>query len=96
MTFVRRGGAKTGLAALFVVALFWSTGILQAACKDTIEPGIPVDASDNDDVDSRHDEAGEAATPDRDAGGEVPRDAARPPPPADAGPADAAGDVRPD
>jgi hypothetical protein len=85
-----------GLAALSVAALL-SLGALHASCKDTIEPGVPVDASDNDDVDSVHDnldEAGEASTPDRDASGEPPRDAARPPtdaatpppPPADARP----------
>lgn len=86
-----------GLAA-FSISAFLVLGALHTSCKDTIEPGVPVDASDNDDVDSVHDnldEAGEASTPDRDASGEPPRDAARPPtdaatpPPVDAAPADA-------
>lgn len=90
MSLVRRGGASIGLAALALAALVLLGG-LHASCKDTIEPGVPVDASDTDDVDSVHeqlDEAGEASTPNRDASGEPVRDAARPgdaTPPTDAG-----------
>lgn len=90
MSLVRWGSGQVGFGAIVLAALVGST-LLHAGCKDTLEPGVPVDASDTDDVDTIHEDAEPPAIPSTEAGGEPPRrDSGAPadasPPPADAGP----------
>ncbi len=75
--------------AVLAVCLLVAGALQATACKSTIVPGVPEDAE----VEIHDDDAEEITPPTPEAGGEVPRDAARPPtvdaaPPVDAAPGD--------